>query len=315
MRKIIFAIVSTLALVVVSGKHHHHETNPVQGTKQCSDRGGCYCDCSWASSQTCGKDDGSCCFGCCCGSTPVPPSPPPPPVPPGPAGSYCPSANDLIAGYGNPQIVNRGWTVTAGGSVATKAAFNLLGGSVEYDVDFSGTKTGVNANIYTISPANIGSYFNQGHYCDGAKYGNDWCVEVDWIETNGNCGGQTTLHTVQGPGNDGCTAWGCANSYHYNGKSKFHMKITYDADGTWRTYRDGQLIGPQHLSPQPKSSDVAKLKEQYSQRGAVIYSSQWVGWVPVSDCGSSGDLNSSRYTISNLVINGKVVQGPTPTKC
>ena len=24
----------------------------------------------------------------------------------------------------------------------------------------------------------------------------DRCVEVDWIESNGNCGGATTLHTV-----------------------------------------------------------------------------------------------------------------------
>ena len=220
----------------------------------------------------------------------------------------------MTAGYGSPTIVNQGWTVNGGGSVATKAAFNLLGGSVEYDVDFSGTHPGVNANIYTISPAGIGSYFSQSKYCDGAKYGSDWCVEVDWVETNGNCGGQTTLHTIEGPG-VGCTAWGCANSYHYNGKTKFHMKITYGTDGQWNTYRDGVLIGPQQLNPVPQGSDWAKLKEQYSQRGAVIYSSQWVGWVPVPECGQSGDLNSSRFTISNLIIKGSVVQGPTPSMC
>ena len=45
-----------------------------------------------------------------------------------------------------------GWLIHGGGGVATKAAFNLNNGSVEYDVDFSRTNVGVNANIYTISP-------------------------------------------------------------------------------------------------------------------------------------------------------------------
>jgi hypothetical protein len=47
--------------------------------------------------------------------------------------------------------------------------------------------------------------------------------------------------------------------------------------------------------------------------GAVIYSSQWQGWVP-GDCGS-GDLGSSQYTIKNLKITGRVVQGPEPRLC
>ena len=51
------------------------------------------------------------------------------------------------------------------------------------------------------------------------------------------------------------------------------------------------------------------------ERGAVVYSSQWVGWVPVSDCGTSGNLDDAVYTVSNLKIVGKVLQGPTPTEC
>jgi hypothetical protein len=140
-------------------------------------------------------------------------------------------------------------------------------------------------------------------------------VEVDWIESNGNCGGQTTLHTVPGPGETGCTAWGCAASYHYNGRSSFHMHVAFDQHGTWVTTRDGQVIGPSQLSPQPGSSDLSTLAAAYSSQGAVVYSSQWVGWVPVSDCGSSGNLANAKFTISNLVINGTVVQGPTPAKC
>jgi len=86
--------------------------------------------------------------------------------------TYCPSANDLTVAYtgGNINLFNQGWSIAGGGGVATKAAYNLLGGSVEFDIDLSGTKVGVNGNIYTVSPSGIGSGgFNQGQYCDGAK--------------------------------------------------------------------------------------------------------------------------------------------------
>jgi len=231
---------------------------------------------------------------------------------------YCPSAGDLVAAYGNPSIVDGGWSILGGGAAATKASFNLLGGSVEYDIDVSNANQGVNANIYTISPSNINSWFGftQANFCDGSKTGSDWCVEVDWIESNGNCGGQTTLHTVPGPGEQGCTAWGCETQYQYYGSSSFHMKVTFGADdGKWTTIRNGQVIRPSSLSPVPLPSDVSTMMKYYATYGAVIYSSQWVGWVPVAACGQSGDLSTSSFTISNLRINGTVVQGPTPTLC
>lgn len=219
--------------------------------------------------------------------------------------------------YGTPTIMDGGWQIKKGGAAATKTAFNLLGGYVEYDVDFSGVPPGVNANVYSISPHFNGNEtgFWQGMYCDGAKTGSGWCLEVDWIESNGNCGGATTLHTKPGPGNDGCTAWGCRSSYHYGGHNKFHMRIEHAADGTWTTIRDGQTISPSSLSPTPGGQDWSVVKSQMEERGAVVYSSQWVGWVPVSDCGTSGNLDDAVYTVSNLKIVGKVLQGPTPTEC
>jgi len=228
---------------------------------------------------------------------------------------FCPSANDLVVAYGTPQFFDQGWSTQGGGATATKASFNLLGGWVEYDVDFSGVHTGVNANVYTICPTFSGSFQPKVNYCDGAKTGSDWCVEVDWIETNGNCGGQTTLHTREGPGSNGCTAWGCANSYHYNGRSAFRMRINYGDDGTWTTVRDGQTIGPNNLNPPAQGQDWSILKQQYQSKGAVIYSSQWVGWVPLPDCGQTGDLPSSFFKVSNLRINGTVVQGTKPKVC
>lgn len=150
---------------------------------------------------------------------------------------YCPSTNDFVVAYytnaSTNQAFDGGWMNKGGGAMSTKCSFNLLGGFVEFDIDVSGVKTGVNANIYSISPTFQSSEFDsKSDYCDGAATGSKpWCAEVDWIESNGNCGGQTTLHTVQGPGSNGCTAWGCEASYHYNGHAKFHMRVQFDLNG------------------------------------------------------------------------------------
>jgi hypothetical protein len=196
----------------------------------------------------------------------------------------------------------------------------MINGSVEFDVDFSGTYVGVNANIYTVSPSYISpSGFNHdSQYCDGSNgWGVPWCLEVDWIESNGDCGGATTLHTVQYGG--GCNAGGCQTMYNYGGQPTFHMKITYAADGTWVTYRNGQTIEPWNLNPQPSVSDWQIVANTYQTHGAVIMSSQWVGWVPAAGgCPGGnygGDYGGSWYKITNLKITGSVVQGPTPTLC
>jgi hypothetical protein len=229
---------------------------------------------------------------------------------------YCPSKNDLIVAYGSANLYDGGWYIKSGGAAATKASFNLLNGYVEFDIDFSGTHTGVNANIYTISPKYISSSgFSQNNYCDGAKSGSQWCTEVDWIETNGNCGGATTLHTREGTGNNGCTSWGCQANYYYNGRPTFHMRVEFKGDGTWTTIHDGKTISPNNLSPVPQSYDWQVLTKAYSSEGAVIYSSQWTGWVPLNSCGTYGDLGSSYFSVKNLRIYGNVVQGPIPKKC
>ncbi len=290
--------------------------------KVCPDCKGGKCGCDWANEKSCKKDDGSCCWSCCCGpfvngKKEITASPQAQES----HETYCPSETDLVVAYGKPTIINQGWSLIGGGGVATKAAFNLLGGSVEYDFDTSKTNAGVNTNIYTISPAGIESttgFVKTKNYCDGAEKRTeaDWCVEVDWLESNGSCGGQTALHTIPGKGNHGCTAWGCHARYQYNGKQSFHMKITYEADGEWKTYRDGQLIAASSFSPAPSKSDWGILAKQYKERGAVIYSSQWVGWVPLEkECGEKGDLSTSSYSVKNLKIVGSVVQGPKPTKC
>jgi len=94
------------------------------------------------------------------------------------------------------------------------------------------------------------------------------------------------------------------------------MKVSYSTDGSVTVVRDGTTISySSSYSPVPQSVDTTALSQAYSTKGAVIYSSQWQGWVPMDTCGSWKDLTSSTFTLSNLVINGAVVQGPTPNKC
>jgi hypothetical protein len=227
---------------------------------------------------------------------------------------YCPSSNDLIVAYGQSNLMNQGWRTRGGGGVATKASFNLLGGYVEYDVDVSKTLAGVNANIYTLSPTiSNPSGFTQSDYCDGARTDDRWCVEIDWLESNGNCGGATTYHTLKGPG-VGCTAWGCRTHYMYNGKTRFSMRVEVSSDGSMKVYRDGKSIDP--IEPPPTLNDLRILRDAYASKGGVIYSSQWVGWVPMEDkCGRNGNLDGSEYAISNLKVFGTVLQGPKPRTC
>jgi len=220
----------------------------------------------------------------------------------------------LTVAYGTPQLLDQGWEIHGNGGVATKSTYNLIGGSVEFDIDVSAVDHGVNANIYTVSPSIGADGYVPANYCDAQKTGDGFCLEVDWIESNGNCGGASTLHSKQGP--DGCNSGGCQANYHYNGKSSFHMRIQYGADGSWTTIRDGQTIGGSSLNPQPSSWDWQVIKASYESKGALIYSSEWVGWVPVDDCGNGpGNLDGSHFKISNLRIEGSVVQGPTPRSC
>jgi hypothetical protein len=163
---------------------------------------------------------------------------------------YCPSAQDLVEAYGqNVRLRNQGWTIKGDGGAATKAAFNLNGGYVEYDMDVSGAQSGVIPNIYTISPNYIGAQtgFHYGKYCHAQVDDTPWCMEIDWIEANGGCGGQSAIHTVPGttPGSNdanACTSWGCQKTYRF-GSNKFRMRVDYDAAGHYLITRDGQAVG------------------------------------------------------------------------
>lgn len=268
-----------------------------------------YCN----SATTCGSCGGTWCPDS--GPSPTPPSPTPPPSP---GAVYCPSSADLLVAYGTGvQLEDGGWSIQGNGGAATKAAFNLLGGFVEFDFDVSNANTGVIPNIYTVSPDGIsGGGFTSDKYCDDGENDKPDCLEVDWLESNGGCGGATTLHTISGTGDGACNYWGCRSTYHF-GSSTFHMRVEYSNDGRFTITRDGEQISGDSLSPPASESDWGIVQSTYQSKGAVIYSSQWTGsWVPADFCGGGpGDLDGSHFRISNLRVAGFVVQGPEPSKC
>merc|ERR1712139_236026 len=158
--------------------------------------------------------------------------------------------------------------------------------------------------------------FTSDKYCDMGENDKPDCLEVDWLESNGACGGATTLHTVSGTGEGACNYWGCRSTYSFGGPM-FHMKVEYGTDGKFTITWDGQQISGDSLDPPAGGNDWNIVQSTYQSKGGIIYSSQWTGsWVPADFCGGGpGDLGGSRFRISNLQVSGSVVQGPEPTKC
>merc|ERR1739844_418406 len=217
----------------------------------------------------------------------------PPGPSPGPSGgaTYCPDpASDFVADYGSPQWSASGWTIHGGGRAISKASFNLAGGFVEFDMDLGGAHGGVNNNFYVTFPSSV------GQYCDSGGTGG--CAELDFVENNGNCAAATTFHTDPGGGDKGGTQT-------VNGiGSHVHVHAAWDQSGDSLTVHvDGHQI-----------SGAGNPGNEMKSHGAVMYSSQWTGWVPGS-CGGDGNLGASSFSVSNLRIQGKVVQGPEPNKC
>jgi hypothetical protein len=239
--------------------------------------------------------------------------------------AFCPTAADVTVHYGDSvELKNGGWSVHGNGGGATRASFNLLGGYVEFDVDVSNVELAVNANLYAIAPDIGPDGFQSGEYCDGAVHDNDgipYCMELDFVESNGNCGAAATLHTIPGPGSDGCTAWGCRTHFMYNGNTQYHMRVEYSHDGVQRMLKDGQELSG--FNPPPNDQAWSFIKDNMQSKGVVLVGTEWTGWVPLNEECASGDANraneeglaKSSFSISNLVIMGSPVQGPTPQRC
>jgi len=219
---------------------------------------------------------------------------------------YCPSSNDFWADGGAQLHSSGGWTINGNGGVHGKTAFNLLGGYIEFDMDVTGAQSNVNNNFYTSSPSQ--GLFPQ--YCDIQANDSPQCMEMDIIENNGGCLSQSTWHTWPNKNGD-CDENGCWAQEDIKGKNRFHVKAAFSTDGWMSVSIDGVQF--QYKNPVPSGNAQAYVAKIMQSTGAQIQSSQWQGWVPGS-CGS-GDLSSSSFTVSNIKVQGSVVQGNEPNRC
>jgi hypothetical protein len=250
------------------------------------------------------RDDG--CGGCVTSGTVGfnPPGPPPAPTPVVGLVEYCPDPavdfhEEVESGaQGTVTWTSNGWSIQGQRRVSSKASFDFSGGKLTWDMDLSQAHGGVNNNFYVTYPyeenCGISCYCDSGGNHDSQGRG---CAELDFTENNGGCFQATTWHDDEsggdGPGYGGHGALGGGS---------ISCSAEYNNDGSYLNIN----IGDNFMSGNGQT-EVMKSK------GAVLYSSQWVGWVP-GDCGE-GDLSSSVYAVKNLKITGRVVQGPEPRRC
>eukprot|EP00418_Pyrodinium_bahamense_P018373 CAMPEP_0179124578 /NCGR_PEP_ID=MMETSP0796-20121207/58879_1 /TAXON_ID=73915 /ORGANISM="Pyrodinium bahamense, Strain pbaha01" /LENGTH=152 /DNA_ID=CAMNT_0020823247 /DNA_START=108 /DNA_END=562 /DNA_ORIENTATION=- len=122
----------------------------------------------------------------------LPPSPAPAPLAPAPAlkpagpQQYCPDPavdfqEESDDHGGKVDWLESGWSIHGPHRVSSKASFDLRGGWVEFDMDLSNARGGVNTNLYVTFPhqPNCGIKC----YCDSGPTGG--CAELDFIENNG----------------------------------------------------------------------------------------------------------------------------------
>jgi len=223
---------------------------------------------------------------------------------------YCPDESSWV--WEGATWNGAGWTVHGNGGVTGKTSFNLLGGYVEFDVENSGSKWGVNNNFYTISPDH--AYTNRNDYCDGqgpeaSSPLGIYCMEMDIYEANGAQNLATTWHTWFNH-DGGCDQGGCGAGMDIGGQ--FHVKAEFGTDGFMHTSFNGNEIGG--FNPYPSSAAVNSVKDTMSSRGVAFSSSQWTGWVP-GPGNVQGDVDNSEFSIRNVRVSGSVVMGPEPPKC
>ena len=221
---------------------------------------------------------------------------------------YCPDpATDFqeereSGATGVVTYTDSGWSMKGWMRISTKASFDFTGGGAWYDMDLSNAHNGVNNNMYVTYPysdnCGIACYCDSGGNLDSQGRG---CAEMDWTENNGQCYSATTWHNPS----DGSDHPGYGDHTTLNEGGLNSYSAVYSADGSSvdLTVNGHTMTGWSH-------------QQDMQSRGAVLYSSQWVGWVPGTFCGGYGsNLDESVYELKNLKFKARVVQGPEPRRC
>jgi len=138
---------------------------------------------------------------------------------------------------------------------------NLLGGSLEYDVNLKKVSCGCNGALYLVGMPGVsrdGTPYksNDGmHYCDANRVDGNYCPEFDIMEAN-QWAYKAISHSCDAPNQHGyydrcdhagtCgvdvikdqpdTAYGPGSKYTINTKQQFHVKVDFEQDP-----QDGEL--------------------------------------------------------------------------
>ena len=216
---------------------------------------------------------------------------------------------------------------------------NLLGGSVEWDIDLSNHECGCIAAWYLVKmpgkddSGNLWMDTDGYGYCDANQVDGNWCPEFDIMEAN-KYSWATTPHKCDSPTSVGhynycdqggtCAqniydqlgwnGYGPGDSYTINTDQPFHAKVQFDSSNN--QFSSFTTTFTQNGKTQSMTADCSYLNymsDDVASNMAFVVSN-WGGdasWLWHDRC--SGSCNWPSLTLSNIkVTTGGVSPGPGP---
>ena len=216
---------------------------------------------------------------------------------------------------------------------------NLLGGSVEYDVDLSTRNCGCIAAFYLVGmpgKKSNGELWNTDgyYYCDANKVGGNFCPEFDIMEAN-QWAWQSTAHSCDAPNNgfyNKCNRagacwqnnvdklayndYGPGSNFKIDTSKEFHVKFDFSKSGdqfsafTVNLSQDGKTV--------QMKGDCGTNKEMTIdiKNGMAFAISSWStmsNWLWKSRC-QAQSCNKADLNFKNLKITtGGATPSPSPT--
>ena len=211
---------------------------------------------------------------------------------------------------------------------------NLLGGSIEWDVDLSEHECGCIAAFYLVSMpgkdqnGDLWMDTDGYGYCDANQVSGNFCPEFDMMEAN-KYSFATTPHMCEEPDENGfyhacdgdghCNqniydvlAWdgyGPGEDYKINTERPFHVKVSFDTDeaGVFSTFTTTMSQNGRSQSMTAHDCPWARNMTKDLKNGMGLVVSNWAGnasWLWHDRC--SGQCPMVPLTISNIkVTTGK----------
>ena len=217
---------------------------------------------------------------------------------------------------------------------------NLLGGSVEWDIDLSNHECGCIAAWYTVrmpgkdESGNLWMDTDGYGYCDANQVDGNWCPEMDIMEAN-KYSWATTPHKCDNPSAQGhyyyCdqggtgqqniydklpwNAYGPGQDYTINTDLPFHAKVEFFEDGGQFSAFTTTFTQNGKSTSMTDSDGYLSAMTEDMKSNMVFVISNWGGdasWLWHDRC--SGTCNWPSLTISNIKVKtGGAGPGPSPT--